>query len=1532
MQHFAAVRVLTAWQTVLCCVAAVGFALFADRCIAQPGVIIRPGRGAFAQQAMSGIDLPSDRTMARGIERAKDRISAGEFSQAIRFLDEVLAGKQDAFLAVGESGEHVGLKETASDMIRDLPSAGREMYVSTFGGIARKKLTEAVAAGDTRALQRVAQQYFYTPSGFEATLLVAQTEADGGRHLSAGLLYNQLLATPEAAERLNPQLALLAAKSHLALGETERAAELIQSARDPSATAIRIGGENERLPSDERDPLGWFEKVVGSPRQAVTSFVDQWLMPRGNAARNGHVLGGLPHVRVRWEARLLSHPQFESIYDELSASLEQRRQPLPTAGTPLAIGNTIITTTAHNLIAVDFRTGKRVWQTQPQRVSEFEQLLNISGDSVPFDTMTPPSQAFARRVWDDYLYNCVSSDGERVFVIRDLKIPEFNESDAWAMPFRGDLSNDSNSFANRLCAYDLATQGKLVWEIDGAAMQGDLAGAYFLGAPVVVDQKLYSLVEIKSAIHLVAIERQTGKVAWLQQLAGLQNGIYLDPLRRLQAAMPSYDSGMLVCPTGAGVVIGVNLEKNALAWAYQYETNRNPMTILRRNDGRLIEQTGQWIEGPAILAGGRVLLAPPESNFLHCLDLVTGKLLWSRERGDGMFVAGVDGDQVLIVGLNGLTALHLGSGEPMWAQQTASLSNNAMPSGRGFYSENKYFLPLTNAEVVGVDLANGKIVERTRSRSGTVLGNLISHQGVILSQNGKFLDCFDQIDVLREHTESQLAKNPDDSEALRTLGELVYNEGQLARAIELLERAYTLSPDDARTREVLGECLLEAVEQDFATYHDRLPQLREILEDSPQGTLSLLRIGAQGLLEMDKPWESFETCLQVYEQVGDKEELHEIDGNREVSVASWLRAQLAAIWQQAGSDDRVKIADRLTSIKAKLPSNGDQFSAFLECFGGIGDLADADELRHAEQLVSENRLLAAQQMYLNHIHPDDPLHGQAVANCSLMLHDRGLTRLAEEFDGLLAGPLADVTCLRGMTGAECLENWRKVLPTNTLDWPYGKVVIDQPPQNNAAVNRRVQVPLTEVRLEQSDGLLGRCNLFFSIRVGEFSIRDSHGREVFHQALGPEERQIFDPRGIYAAARGNLLIVSMGQQITAIDTLATPAEVGNVMWRKVTVRNPADRFRQGQNIRAGFERPGSHRTPRSQVGGRWVGVLGPITRDSVIYQDQRGLCCVDSLTGKTRWLRTNTPNACQLFGDDQVVIAVEEGNTKAQAFSTLDGRSLGEVEIPNWQEQLATRGLEMIAWERKSTGENRLSCRNVMSGTVSWYKQFSRGSLVDVAMNRYISIVEPTGRYAIIDAIDGSMLVDYEVDPIPMLRKVHLFAGTDQFVVAAEVAPQGLPNRQQSQFNAFDFVMFDGQLMAFNAKSGEPLWSRPADVRHESLMLSQPVDVPIITFVGNNRRQDSNGTQQLVNIMLLEKSTGRILFAEDSLPPSVNHCVVTANADSHEVFVEMVNRLVRLKFTDAPRPPEPPATFEAIPADREGPKGLYRILQKFGGGV
>jgi hypothetical protein len=174
-----------------------------------------------------------------------------------------------------------------------------------------------------------------------------------------------------------------------------------------------------------------------------------------------------------------------------------------------------------------------------------------------------------------------------------------------------------------------------------------------------------------------------------------------------------------------------------------------------------------------------------------------------------------------------------------------------------------------------------------------------------------------------------------------------------------------------------------------------------------------------------------------------------------------------------------------------------------------------------------------------------------------------------------------------------------------------------------------------------------------------------------------------------------------------------------------------------------------------------------------------------------------------------------------------------------------------------------------------------------------------------------------------LGSLHLFTGTDQFVIAA-----GTTGHRRIQLSQFDFAAFDGQVFAFDAQTGKPLWTRPAEVREQALMLTQPVDAPIITFAGSHTTQGVNGSSNLISILLLEKSSGRVLVSEDNLPQAPYYFAVNCNAESNEVLIELVNRFVRLKFTDAPRPPEPPATYEASPGEKEGPKGIYGIFEKF----
>ena len=340
-------------------------------------------------------------------------------------------------------------------------------------------------------------------------------------------------------------------------------------------------------------------------------------------------------------------------------------------------------------------------------------------------------------------------------------------------------------------------------------------------------------------------------------------------------------------------------------------------------------------------------------------------------------------DRVLIVGNNSLTAVNLSDGKSAWPRGKLDLED-ALPSGRGFFSHGRYYLPLSSAEVWAIDVAQGVVADRASARDGQVLGNLVCHRGAVLSQSGRFLNCFDQVDVLRTKSEQSLEKNPDDFEALRTLGEIAYNDRQLPRAIEYLERALAGASDNLRTKEVLIECLEAALDEDFATYQGRLPLLRELEQSSGRGQLNLLRLQAQGLLKVGDPWGAFEACLQLYQATDDPLELLQVGQDHEAQLSRWVRAQVASIWNQADQNERERITRQLDRLLDREENHPDErhLRRFADCFQSL-EIAEPVLLRLATENLQAGRLLAAQQLYMMLTNATDQnIRAEAVARCS----------------------------------------------------------------------------------------------------------------------------------------------------------------------------------------------------------------------------------------------------------------------------------------------------------------------------------------------------------------------------------------------------------------------------------------------------------------------------------------------------------------------------------------------------------------------
>ncbi len=1675
-----------------------------------------------------GVFLPSDRTLLRGITTARTRIAQGEYTQAIRFLNDVLQQEEDSFEASGSMAEpsrgpqtgsphYMGVKETARRMIRDLPPEGRAAYELAYRAQARRLLQKAIQSGSIDQLVRIVRQYFYTPAGYEATLLVAQNATDHQRHLAAALAYEQLLDTPEAVSRFQPQLSILSALSWLAAGKQPRAeavlGQLKRQAGEPSGEgwAVQIAGRQYPLfgpgalfgaPTDNGSttPVDWLRQVAGEPAIIQIPLEQQWLTLHGNEARNGQAEGGLPHLRVRWKVRLLGHPRLASLYEDLTAETTRNGKPSVVAAAPLAIGNTIITRSANQLIAVDFQTGKLIWAADRSRLQPWEQLLrSASMSSEGQEEITDPIRSFAQRIWEDRLLGIVSSDGQRVFAIDHLSSPQSSRAQRWQI--RGPMGGGQGAtkritpgMTNRLSAYDLETEGRLVWEVDGQTAKEELHGVFFLGAPLAIGEAIYCLVEIKSAIYLVALDGSSGQIHWRQRLANLETGILMDPQRRLQAVSPSYDAGILVCPTGAGIVVGVDLAKRSLAWAYRYDNQQRP----RRGFHRLLGETEagnpnaneHWIDSSPVLTEGRVLVSPPESKFLHCLDLATGQFLWKQKRQHyhtlaciaSVPIASVPGHPqlkpgdreniVLLLSNTQATALRLQDGKPAWDQALLRFPRGVQPAGTGFQSHGRYYLPLTSAEVIAIDLAQGTIASRTQSRDGQILGNLICHQGTVLSQTGQFLDRFDQVEVLKQRATEQLAANPNHVESLRVLGEIAYDRQHLNEAIELLLHAHRLAPDDLLTGEVLSGCLLTALEEDFTTYREHFDLLWRLVAGRSSDRLQLLRIQAEGLLSAGELLASLEVCLRIYQEAIDPEEMLDLGGQRQVQVARWVQAQVDALWDAADETQRGAIRKRVTAVLAnsgwaapepKVSTGTDSLDSstskltgpnltgpeligpeligkeklqrYLRFFGGLPQ-SRPWWLQRARLLLEEGQLLAAQQILLrlspplNDLGasvslPDDPglkpgartprIEFESIALLAQLLHQAGRHRLAAAWDQALSGPLVDEVCLQNkqhemLTGGQCVSLWQThpwqpdTKPTELAEasWPYGKVEVTTTAEST---RRLIRSPLWGVRLERTDSVLGSSTVLMSSRKGEIIVRNNLGQEFFQAKLPLDGQRTIHYRApgyTYGVSRGNLLVISLGAQIVAFNTLASSGDPApEVLWRTNLMRD----FDAGyahisyQNARSTSEsaRLGSFRAPRSSMNGKWVGVIGPVTSKGCVYQDQRRLVCCDPLSGQVLWSRTDVPTGCDLFGDHQYLFVSPRTGSVCYVFRMADGRRVDQVTIPRWNQRLATMGRQIIRWREvlttstiadqedpsksdsmqgKQTKSRVLSCLDALTGEVVWEHAFAESSRIDIARGRFVAVVEPSGECTILDARTGNKLVHDSLRPDPLLREIHLLVSTDRFTLLTNHhTPQQNTNRLRGLIPS-DCPMISGQVASYQRATGAACWNRPADIKQQALLLTQPRDLPILLFVNFSQRRDKRGSRPGLSMLILEMASGRTLYRADNLPntggshlvvkmPEAPETKISADKKSaeekladqktaapnlgpgeppappdtepprnhatHEVAIEMTARVVRLNFTDAPRPPQPPAMAEVEAASPPGAKGLFRIFEKLGTG-
>jgi outer membrane protein assembly factor BamB len=1520
--------------------------------------------------------FPYDRALANTFDRCQRLLQQKNFADGLEGLDLLLGQEKDTALKPVKGNEKFrSLKREALLIIGGLPPEGLEAYRLQFGAIADKSLKASLTSGDPEQLTSVVRRYFHTTAGYQAALLLARHHLDHGRPLAAALMLQSLCDAVPARQLIGPQMLSLTALSWHRAGHTQRAAELLATVfKEAPQAQLTLAGKTVPSTTKVADLTAWIQQNVGAVPSKTLAAAQQWAMFRGHPSRNATMSGGSPLLNARWFANVVDDPQMGlQLHEDRRNYLNQGIPTIP-ALQALAIDRYILYRTPNPtqpVVAVDFETGRVSWMVGQTSMSAGKGSFNRSKPEA--------NQALSERAWTNLNYGGLSSDGARVFFIEESPstaqpIANINQRHmrmrgGWG--WNGEGNNTIVQAPNRLFACEIASQGKLQWVVGGvdSEMEPRLASATFLGPPLPLNGQLYVLAEIKQAICLVVLDGVTGKLQWQQELLLLdeQNQANFSHWRRISGVSPTYAEGLLLCPTSTGDLIAVDITQRTLAWIFQQKTFSNSNNnwqgspIMQMiNNGTGLAPGSYWNEETAVVSGGHVIFTSPESDKLYCLDLMTGNQKWELQRQQNLYVGGIADNRVILVGRRALTSLKLDDKSAAWPT-ALQLPNGSVPSGRGFISQDFYYLPVSTGEVLKIDLRDGLVKARSHSSSGSIPGNLICYRGNVLSMSVDRLEKYAQADLLKTQADELLAKNPTDWRGLGWRGEIALDEGRLDAAIADLRTSYTtlqklpknandptardLNADDTdRTRGMLFSALKQQVASDYTKNRALLPELESLIGKDEERA-SWLRLVAIGSQQEGKPLEALKHFLALSDLKPNSTDIEDIDLQYQVRRDAWIQSRLYEIWNSLSAVQRTEwdhdLAERWQAVTEISPKSATPAVRRYVTLFGFHPSANTARERLLTLLGSEAPLESESLLRQLETTGDAELKRRSLARLASLYQASGRNQAAANYYTLLRDKFGDQLCLEDQTGRQ----WYDSVPANSdvgqilrgkNAWPQGTVEEVKSPVRNNPNDNNNQPQFVNIEIQgAAGGPLEGHQLLFDQNTSMLLLRDGNGRTELRFNMQQNNNGNFgiNAPGVVATAHDHLLLLNIGWRLLAFDLLSQSKKSSATQLTQLWAFDFAD-----QNILTMQQNNNGVLIPQDNKNnwGIWrrklVNPLNNFAYGSaafcgshgVVVVRQREVTLLDPANGQPVWVRRGIPEDCEILADDEHLVLVPRSGLEPVVLRSLDGGVIPvKHSLPARDVILAMHGTKLVFTEN-SGEKTRLHLCDAVTGKRTLLGEYPlsqrNGAKADLLDNA-IAVVSPgpkaeTAQLEIFELADGRRSLNTVFTHSGGIQEIRIQKTPEQFLLLVNTGSRGRGNPKMIYQPAFHdntphHNLWTGTLHAFDRESGVALWPVGATLNQHAFLSIQPTELPVLTFVRTAQAPNKRGGNPMLSVLCLDKRTGRMIYQKDDLNGQAHGFDIWGDVNTKQIRMSFPNnngdnmQQITLAWSDRPRSPEPP---------------------------
>jgi outer membrane protein assembly factor BamB len=1530
------------------------------------------------------VTLPYDRDAKKKIDAARDYIQEKDWPKAIHVLQGLLKpDKEDVMIPVPRKGPDgrdttswVSVREEANRMIGSLPKEGMEFYRLQNNQAAADLLKQAKEASDERLLARVAMSYLHTDAGAEAAELLGTRKLDRGDFVGAALYFERLIDR-QGADKLSP-LTLFKAKlafsrSH---GERDKAnAALVSRQLEARAPNGLVLGNRTLSLADLNDIITKY----ADPLRSRSTIYDWYLGLGGRADRNAQGVGGPPFFEKEWEQPLFvtqgsGRGSAVGWVEEALKLLDSRHLPALASFYPIAATANVpdkgptpfmIYRSHSGIHAVNIKTGKLEWEADMDWSLErmFAETQTVQG-------ISQWQQMYRQMAWpnivlENSVVGSLASDGQRVYCIDDLAVPPYvqnfynNWGGAPQFPW-GQKINEAMQHSV-LYAFDLST-GKVLWRTGGPAgardshdpTKGELNESYFLGPPLALGGKLYVLTDKNQELRLVCLDAAKGTITWIQTLATTKEKMLMEVKRRAHAAPLAYGEGILVCPTNAGAVIGVDFLTHSLLWAYAYR-DRSPAKDLQdqammpgmggrvRMGGAMIMQDGstpmnssnEWKVSPPVIADGKVVFTAPDGSTIDCLNLRDGSRVWRNTRQDGdLYLAGVYAGRALIVGKDRCRALDLKDGSQAWVLETG------VPSGRGVASDNIYYLPLKAAaapphdpEVCAIDVARGKFVAHTKSRKKEVPGNLLFYEGKMLAQSATTVAAYPQLKIKMQEIDERIARDPRDPAGLTDRGELRLDQGNLQGAVDDLRAALANHPPTdllPKTRAKLYEAMTDLFRDKFSDAEKYLAEYEAMCqdkglseEDRQKRQSTFLYLLAKGREDQGKLVEAFDYYQKFGAQAANQDLVSVPDESTlKAPPDVWAQGRIAAMVARATPEARLPLEQQIARSWDAVQKSGnlDKLRQFVAMFGSLFHAGREARLQLAERLMEEGSktslLDAERQLLLLRGQKDDPtLAARALETLARLWTRQGLLEDAASCYQTLAREYAKVIVRDGKTGTDLfneLATDKRFLPY--IDVPAGGMVfgkitgkiehVSSPPQNQMVFGFEPEGELLP--------FFQRHKVALNVNMHQFKLIDRKtNEERWSESLthtqfanymymhNPRTGQPLSPRYRYHMV-GHVIVLQVANLVFGLDPVGK-----RVLWEKNLFGKAGSGLPQQQNIMP--DNDGALVILYTDGYQEKLGQVGPIGPAYVCIQSRgEGLQALDPVTGRTLWTRSDVTSRSQLFGDDQYLYMVEVGQDGtvggSRAFRASDGVS---VKVPDfaalYQKRVRTIGRNILLSDNDAKSL-ALRLYDVQEGKDIWKREFKANSVVLKCDDPHLAgVIEPDGQVTLVNLNTQKDVLKSTIDPkhIAKAQAVYLLEDGQHYYLAingptdANNNPFGPPQSGLMPGSGMRSLPVNGYFYALDRQTGKVRWN--SEVLQQMVVLEHFREMPILLFSSRSNRWGGAGPnrfqQQETAFRSIDKRTGKMLIDK----PDIGNGVMfhALNMDLRAGKIELISQQLKI---------------------------------------